>query len=79
MTKLGKVYGFFECNAQKTEVEAELKSIFKHNLTELDRSLLEVSVIQGVENLINMPYPNLHKLIPLANLNDYTSTNLSRS
>ncbi len=46
--KIGKAYGFFNCNASKEAIEAELPTIRELVLTP---SKLELSLIEGVEAL----------------------------
>ena len=49
MKKVGKAYGFFDCKASKKDIEAELPSI--RNMVRTP-SRLELSLIEGVENLM---------------------------
>lgn len=46
--KIGRAYGFFDCKASKREIEAELPTICNVVKTP---SKLELSLIEGVENL----------------------------
>ena len=46
--EIGKAYGFFNCKASKEKIEAELPTIRKLVKTP---SKLELSLIEGVENL----------------------------
>lgn len=46
--KIGKAYGFFDCNASKDAIEAELPTIRELVLTP---SRLELSLIEGVDAL----------------------------
>lgn len=48
MEKIGKAYGFFNCSASKSEIEAELPTIRELVKTP---SELELSLIEGVGNL----------------------------
>ncbi|MBW2993764.1 hypothetical protein KY317_04280 [Candidatus Woesearchaeota archaeon] len=50
--KIGKAYGFFDCNASKEEIEAELPKIRELAQTP---SELELSLIEGVDNLKGDP------------------------
>jgi len=48
MKKVGKAYGFFDCNASKEVIESELPTIRKIVQTP---SKLELSLIEDVDNL----------------------------
>jgi len=48
MTKTGKAYGFFYCNASKEAIESELPTIRKLVKTP---SKLELSLTEGMDNL----------------------------
>ncbi|MEK6827453.1 MAG: hypothetical protein AABX99_03145 [Nanoarchaeota archaeon] len=48
MKKIGKAYGFFDCNALKEEIEKEIPTIRELVKTP---SELELSLVEGVSNL----------------------------
>jgi len=48
MEKIGKAYGFFDCQAQKETIESELPTIRNKAQTP---SKLELSLIEGMDNL----------------------------
>jgi hypothetical protein len=48
MEKIGKAYGFFDCNASKEEIEREIPTIRELVKTP---SQLELSLVEGIANL----------------------------